>query len=206
MELSSIVEFRTSKRLIDKLEELGFSKTFDEGDIIQKELSAFKAIPIVLEGALKVIRADDNGRELLLFYIHPGETCIMTFFGGIQGDTCKIIVRADEKTLIHFIPIHHVPYLNKEFPEWLSYIFRLYHQRFEELLEVVNAIAFKKMDERLVSALKQKVSITSSNEIVSTHEQLALELGTARTVISRLLKQLEENGKVKLGRNKITVL
>jgi len=206
MELGNITEFKTSQKLVEKLEELGYSKTFEEGDVILQEQAVIKAIPIVTEGAMKVIRTDEDGRELLLYYIRPGESCIMSFLGGIHNDTSKVRAEVEEHTVIHFVPVHQIPYLIKEFPEWLSYIFRLYHQRFEELLEVVNAVAFKKMDERLVEALKRKAELTESNEIVSTHEQLALELGTARTVVSRLLKQLEATGKVKLGRNKITLL
>jgi CRP/FNR family transcriptional regulator len=96
--------------------------------------------------------------------------------------------------------------LIREFPEWLDYIFRLYHQRFEELLEVVNAVAFKKMDERLLLFLEKKAEVSQSNVLSVTHEQLATELGTARAVVSRLLKQLEVEGLVKLGRNKITLV
>ena len=94
----------------------------------------------------------------------------------------------------------------KEYPQWLDYIFRLYHKRFEELLEVINAIAFKKVDERLLTLLRKKAELTNSNQLQITHEQLANELGTARVVISRLLKQLEENGVVQLGRNKIVLV
>jgi CRP/FNR family transcriptional regulator len=94
----------------------------------------------------------------------------------------------------------------KEYPEWLDYIFRLYHKRFEELLEIINAIAFKRVDERLLLLLAKKAELSQTNIISITHEQLANELGTARVVVSRLLKQLEEAGKVQLGRNKITLI
>ena len=94
----------------------------------------------------------------------------------------------------------------KEHPEWLNYIFRTYHKRFEELLETINAIAFKKMDERLLDLIHKKAGLVGSNTIQITHEQLATELGTARAVVSRLLKQIEESGAVRLGRNKITLM
>ena len=104
------------------------------------------------------------------------------------------------------MPIDKVSELIKEYPEWLDYIFRLYHKRFEELLEVVNAVAFQKVDERLFNFIHKKAELNHSKTITITHEQLANELGTARVVVSRLLKQLEENGKLKLGRNKITLV
>lgn len=111
----------------------------------------------------------------------------------------------EEEAEILFLPMDKVSLFIKEYPQWLDYIFRLYHKRFEELLEIVNAIAFKKVDERLVSLLYKKSELAKSNVISITHEQLAGELGTARVVVSRLLKQLEENGVVRLGRNKITL-
>jgi CRP/FNR family transcriptional regulator len=96
--------------------------------------------------------------------------------------------------------------LLKDFPEWLDYIFKLYHKRFEELLEVVNAVAFKKMDERLLNFIQKKCELTNSKVLNITHEQIANELGTARVVISRLLKQMEDENLVVLGRNKVTLI
>jgi len=130
----------------------------------------------------------------------------MSFLGGIHNDTSKVIAIAEEPTEILFIPIDKVNELIREYPEWLDYIFRLYHRRFEELLEVVNAVAFKKMDERLLAFIKKKSEMTNNKVINVTHEQLANELGTVRVVISRLLKQMEEEGLVELGRNKITLV
>lgn len=112
----------------------------------------------------------------------------------------------EEDTEILFLPIDKVSLFIKEYPEWLDYIFRLYHKRFEELLDIINAIAFKKVDERLLNLLQKKSELSNSSTIIITHEQLANELGTARVVVSRLLKQLEEEGKLKLGRNKIQLL
>lgn len=120
----------------------------------------------------------------------------------------KSIVKAEieENAEILFLPLDKVSLFIKEHPEWLDYIFRLYHKRFEELLGIINAIAFKKVDERLLNLLQKKSGLTNSETINTTHEQLANELGTARVVVSRLLKQLEEDGILKLGRNKITLL
>jgi CRP/FNR family transcriptional regulator len=165
-----------------------------------------RAIPIVTNGSIKVMRTDEDGREILLYYIKAGESCIMSFLGGLHQDTSKVNAIAEETTEILFIPIAKVGLLIKEFPEWLDYIFRLYHQRFEELLEVVNAIAFKKLDERLLDLMKKKCEITQTKTLNITHEQLANELGTARVVVSRLMKQMEVEGLVTLGRNKITLV
>lgn len=206
MELNEIIEFKSSPLMLKKLADIGFSKTYAEGETILNENAYIKAIPIVISGSIKVMRADEEGKEILLYYIKPGESCIMSFLGGIHHDTSKVKAIADEETEILFIPIDKVNILIKEFPEWLEYIFRLYHKRFEELLEVVNAIAFKKLDERLLSFIKKKCEMTKSNTLYITHEQLSNELGTARVVVSRLLKQMEDEGLVQLGRNKITLM
>jgi len=206
MELSEIIEFKSSPRIREKLADIGFTKTFSEGEIIVNENAYVRAIPIVTNGSIKVMRTDEDGREILLYYIKAGESCIMSFLGGLHQDTSKVNAIAEETTEILFIPIDKVGLLIKEFPEWLDYIFRLYHQRFEELLEVVNAIAFKKLDERLLDLMKKKCVITQAKTLHITHEQLANELGTARVVVSRLMKQMEVEGLVTLGRNKITLV
>jgi CRP/FNR family transcriptional regulator, anaerobic regulatory protein len=206
MELDNLIEFKSLPEIKEKLKDYGFIKTFAEGDIILNENAFIKAIPIVTRGNIKVMRTDDDGREILLYYIKAGESCIMSFLGGIHNDTSKVKAVAEEPSEILFIPIDKVTLLIKEYPEWLDYIFRLYHKRFEELLEVVNSVAFNKMDERLLNFIKKKCELTKAHTLYITHEQLANELGTARVVVSRLLKQMEENKLVILGRNKIHLI
>lgn len=203
MPLENIFEFKSSPEIKERLGEYGIAKTFHEGDAILNENAYIKAIPIVTSESVKVLRTDDEGREILLYYINAGESCIMSFLGGMHHDTSKVKVVAEEETEILFIPIEKVSFLIKEFPEWLDYIFRLYHKRFEELLEIVNAVAFKNMDERLLGLIKKKAELIKSNTLNVTHEQLAKELRTAMVVVSRLLKQMETNGVVTLERNNI---
>ncbi len=203
MELDKILEFKYTPEINEKLIDYGFTKTFAEGDVILNENAYIKAIPIVMSGSIRVMRTDDDDREILLYYIKAGESCIMSFLGGMHHDTSKVKAIAEEPTEILFVPIDKVNLLIKDYPEWLDYIFRLYHKRFEELLDVVNAIAFKKLDERLLDFIKKKCQINDNNTLVITHEHIANELGTARVVVSRLLKQMEQEGLVTLGRNKI---
>jgi CRP/FNR family transcriptional regulator len=206
METDSLVEFKATPAIRQKLLEFGFSKNFESGEVILNENAYIKAIPIVTNGSIRVMRTEEDGREILLYYIKAGESCIMSFLGGIHHDTSKVKAIAEESTEILFIPIDKVLLLIKEFPEWLDYIFRLYHKRFEELLEVVDAVAFKKMDERLLNYIKKKCELTENKTLYVTHEQLSNDLGTARVVVSRLLKQMEDEMMVKLGRHKITLL
>lgn len=205
-QLEQIAEFKSSPELIEKLYQFSIRKEYKAGSIILNENASIRSIPIVTKGTLKVIRTEEDGREILLYYIKAGESCIMSFLGGMHNETSKVKAEVEEDAEILFLPMDKVSLFIKEYPQWLDYIFRLYHKRFEELLEIVNAIAFKKVDDRLLSLLYKKQQLTGNNVLSITHEQLANELGTARTVVSRLLKQLEDIGKVKLGRNKIILM
>ncbi|KFF00673.1 Crp/Fnr family transcriptional regulator [Chryseobacterium formosense] len=196
-------ELSSSTELTRKLYQNGIRKTYHQGEMILDENASIRSIPIVLKGLLKVMRTEEDGREILLYYIKAGESCIMSFLGGMHHEKSIVKAEVEEEAEVLFLPIEKVSLFIKEYPEWLDYIFRLYHKRFEELLDIINAIAFKKVDERLLDLLYKKSEISRSKTIVITHEQLANELGTARVVVSRLLKQLEDSGKLKLGRNKI---
>ncbi len=205
-ELQQIASFKSSPELIEKLQQYSIFKAYRAGDTILNEKAHIRSIPIVIKGTLKVIRTEEDGREILLYYIKAGESCIMSFLGGLHNETSKVKAEVEEDAEILFLPVDKVSLFIKEYPQWLDYIFRLYHKRFEELLDIINAIAFKKVDERLLNLLTKKAELLQSKTINVTHEQLANELGTARVVVSRLLKQLEENKVVQLGRNKIVLL
>ncbi len=187
------------------LKNYGITKKFKAGDIIVSDRTSIHSIPIVLSGSLKVLQSDDEFREMVMYYLQPGETCVMSFLAALYNDTSKVKAVAEEDSEIVFIQIGKMRELMSKDPKWLNYIFQVYHKRFEELLDVVNAIAFKKMDERLLQFLKKKAEVSGSHDIKITHEQLGQELGTAREVISRLLKQMESEGLVELGRNRITL-
>ena len=204
--MTNISAIKTSPELIEQLRQISVVKTFAPGEMILDENSTIRSIPIVTKGTIRVMRTEEDGREILLYYIKAGESCVMSFLGGLHGEKSKVRVEVEDEAEIIFVPTEKVPQLIKSNPEWLDYIFRLYHRRFEELLEMVNEVTFKKIDERLMSLLNKKSALTGDKLIVVTHEQLANELGTARVVVSRMLKQLEEEGRVKLGRNKIELL
>jgi CRP/FNR family transcriptional regulator len=206
MELQNIQEFKSTPTIIDKLLSTGLEKFFSSGEIIINENAFVNSIPIVKDGCIKVMRTDDDGKEILLYYIKPGDCCIMGFLGSLNDQISRIKATADGDTTVLFVPVTTVAILNREHPEWLDYIFRIYYKCYDNLLEVVNAIAFKKMDERILASVRQKVEMAQNDTIFVTHEQLALELGTARVVVSRLLKQMEDEGFVQLGRNKIKLL
>lgn len=198
--------FSVNADLLAELYDLSIVKNYKTGDIILDENARIRSIPVVTKGSIKVMRTEEDGREILLYYIKAGESCVMSFLGGLHGETSKVKAEVEEDAEILFLPTEKVTALMKTHPEWLEYIFRLYHKRFEELLEMVNEVTFKKVDERLLSLLQKKSELSNSTLIQTTHEQLANELGTARVVVSRILKALEEEKKVALGRNKIRLL
>ncbi|MBN8575478.1 MAG: Crp/Fnr family transcriptional regulator [Cytophagales bacterium] len=192
--------------LQEEVLQFGQLKKFEAGVVILHESSYIKAIPLVRKGSLRVMRTDAAGHELLLYYISAGESCIMSFLGGLHNETSKVKAVVEEDAEILFIPVEKASEWVKKFPEWSDFIFRLYHKRFEELLTAVNAIAFQKLDSRLLQLLKQKSDLYKSKKLSITHQQLADELGTAREAVSRVIKQMENEGLVKLARNKITIL
>jgi len=200
---SSLLVSNSMKR---NLENVAVTKTFHEGDIILDENAYIRYLPIVLSGSIRVMRTDEDGREILLYYIRPGESCIMSFLGGVHHEKSKIKAVAEEEVEMLLIPIDKMNFLLKENADWQDYIFKLYHKRFEELLEVVNQLAFKHIDDRIINYLREKAKLTGSKEIAVTHQQIADEVGTARVVVSRILKQMEVTGQLILGRNKISLV
>lgn len=180
-------------------------KTLPAETVLMQSNSYIRSIPVVLSGSMRVMRQDEAGREILLYYIKPGESCIMSFLAGIHEDTCKVKLVVEEDSEVLMLPIAKASEWIKVYPEWADFIFKLYHNRFEELLEVINAVAFQKLDDRIVTLLKRKANVYGSNEFSITHQQLAEELGTTREVVSRLLKQMEKQELITLSRNKITL-
>jgi CRP/FNR family transcriptional regulator len=193
-------------RFLDAIEKNGEIRTLPANHVLLREGDRIRSIPIVKKGSIKVSRHDEEGREILLYYIRPGESCVMSFLAGSCQGRSSVEATTEEETEIIFVSLSSAGEWIREFPEWSEFIFKLYQQRFEELLGVINAIAFQKMDERLIAYLEKKQELRQNSEINITHEQIAQELGTSRVVVSRLLKQLEQNGKVKLGRNRLRLL
>lgn len=184
----------------------GFLKHFKAGDVIVNMDSYVKIIPVVLSGSLKVMRTDEDGREILLYYLTPGESCIVSILSGMKNETSKVKAIVEEDAEIIIIPVDKAKEWVKKFPDWTDFIFNLYQKRFEELLDIVNALAFQKIDARLLHLIKQKTQLYKSNEIIVTHQQLADELGISREATSRVLKQMEKERLLVLSRNKILLM
>ena len=151
-----------SKEMLDKISDLGSVCSFSKDEIIINDQSYIRSIPIVTKGTIKVMQTDDDYRELFLYHIKPGETCIMSFLGGMHQEKSKIKAVAETPVEVLMIPIENAVKLVSEYPEWVEYIFSIYHKRFEELLNVVNEVTFKKMDERLLQFLQKKAAVNNA--------------------------------------------
>ena len=191
----------------DLLKELSELETvhFSANSTLLRSGSYIKVIPIVLKGKIKVIRKDDSEKEILLYHIEPNESYILSITSSINYKKSKIDAITEKDSDIIIVPAPKVKEWMEKYPGWRKFLMQLYHERLTELLGIVDEVAFKNMDFRLIERLKEKLN-PDNIEIRITHQKLADELGTAREVVSRLLKKLENDGKVKLLRGKIKII
>ena len=176
------------------------------GETILEIGQTVRTMPIILSGTVKVSRIDEDGKELLLYYVNPNESCAMTFTCCMQQYPSEVQAVAEEDVQMLTIPINFMDEWLVKYPTWKSIVMKTIRNRFHEMLNVIDQIAFQKLDERLVYYLKEKSKVTGSTLINLSHEQIASELATTRVVISRLLKALENDKKVLLYRNQIKLL
>ncbi|MFM2251065.1 MAG: hypothetical protein RLZZ358_1992 [Bacteroidota bacterium] len=195
----------TDPKLLDRLLEKGQFLTFESGKTLMEPGQFIKAVPLVLEGSIKIMRMDEDGKELFLYYLEPGETCALSLTCCSASKPSEIKAVIEEKATLLFIPIQVHEQLTDEFKQWKDFVSTTYQHRFQEMLTVLDAVAFKRMDERLMNYIVTKMKQLKTNELHTTHQEVANELGTAREVISRLLKQLEKKKWIELGRNVIYI-
>ena len=163
-------------------------------------------MPLLLSGAIKILREDENGEDLILYYLEKGDTCAMTLSCCMGETKSKIRAIAETDVELIMLPKQNMSDWLSKYKSWQSFILESYHNRVNELLEAVDTIAFLKMDERLFKYLKDRAMITHNDELDTTHKEIAEDLHTSRVVISRLLKKLENEKKITLFRNSIKVL
>ncbi len=165
-----------------------------------------KNMPLIIDGAIKILRQDKEGRELFLYYLQPGETCAMSLTCCLAHERSSIRAIAEEDTQLIMLPVELMDSWMTKYPSWKSFVMHTYSKRFDELLHTIDGIAFNKMDQRLWNYLLDKSTANNSRTIETTHQQIAYELNSTREVISRLLKKLEKDGKIVLGRNRIDLI
>lgn len=195
----------TDTRLLDALATEGKIVEFEPGTLIMEPGQFVKMVPIVLDGAIKVLRMDEDGKELFLYYLQGGETCALSLTCCSASRPSEIKAVAEVKTTILSVPVQLHEQWMDEFKQWKDYVSSTYQHRFQEMLATLDAVAFRRMDERLMRYIVTKMKQFKANEIHTTHQEIANELGTSREVVSRLLKQLEKKRWIELGRNVIYV-
>jgi CRP/FNR family transcriptional regulator, anaerobic regulatory protein len=172
---------------------------------ILREGQYVKVIPLVIEGLVKVFTKYED-KELLLYYIQANESCVMSFTASLKNEPSKVYAITDENCKLLLLPVDKVAQWIGEFPDLNNLFFQQYNLRYSDLLETINQLLFDKMDKRLLDYLKEKVALTKKNPLKISHRQIASELGTAREVISRVMKKLEQEAKVKQLSTTIEIL
>lgn len=192
--------------LLQELEAKAKLVSIKANDSLLETGQLVRMTPLVISGTIKVSRVDEEGRELLLYYVNAGESCAMTFTCCMQQQSSEVRAVAEEDTVLLSIPVAVMDEWLVKYPTWKSFVMKTIRNRFNELLKTIDQIAFQKLDERLIHYLKEKSKATNSSLINLSHEQIAGELASSRVVISRLLKKLENDKKVLLFRNQIKLL
>ena len=176
---------------------------FSEGDILMRTGQNIKSTVLVLNGKIKVYRECEDGGEFLMYYLQPGQACAISMICAIRSESSQIMAKVDEDAELLMIPLKLMDKWMLQHRSWYEFVLGTYRSRFDDILEVVDSIAFRGMDERLEFYLKRNLNATGSKMINISHQEIANELNTSREVISRLLKKMEQLGKVKLNRNQI---
>jgi CRP/FNR family transcriptional regulator len=192
--------------LLETISEVGIIKHFRKDDIIMDIGEELNYIPLLLKGNIKIMREDENGHEILLYVLEHGDTCAMSLICCMKKSKSKIRASADKDSNVILIPAHFMTEWFHNNESWRNFILQSYQIRFNEMLETIDTLAFLKMDERIYKYLMDQVKLNASNTLEITHQKISEDLNTSRVVVSRLLKQLEDEKKIKTGRHKIEVL
>lgn len=192
--------------LVDLIEKEAVQRSFNAGDIIMRTGQYIKSTVLVLEGRIKIYRENQDGGEFLMYYLQPGQACAVSMICAIQSGTSEIMAMAEEDSEVLMIPVHLMDDMMNQYKSWYQFVIQTYRGRFDELLSVVDNIAFRNMDERLEFYIKRYVEKAGRKNLEISHQQIADDLNSSREVISRLLKKMEQRGLVRLHRNMIELV
>lgn len=190
--------------LLDGLLQNSVIKHLEADEPVMQTGQYIRSTILLLSGLLKVYREDDDGNEFLMYYLQPGDACALSMMCSARSETSEVKAKAVEESEVVLVPVHLTEQWLSQYKTWHNFVIASYRQRFEELLQTLDSIAFKALDERLLFYLKRHTEV-SGPEVRLSHQQIANELNSSREVISRLLKKLEQTGAVTLHRNYIEV-
>jgi CRP/FNR family transcriptional regulator len=191
--------------LIEEIAVRGREHTFNAGEEILDIGQSIRNFPLVIKGSLKVMTENEQGQELLLYYLEMGDTCAMTLQCCLNDSKSEIRVVAEDTTDVILVPVRQMEEWIVKYPSWRRFIFNSYHERLSEMLDAIDSLAFQNLEDRLYKYLRDKAMVNGSAEVKTTHREIATELNTARVVISRLIKKLEQQAKIVSDRNCIRV-
>lgn len=194
------------EELLQEIDKIGIVKVVNAGDELIRTGQYLSAMPLLIDGVIKILREDEDGFELMLYYLEKGETCAMTLSCCTGSAVSEIRAIAETDSTLLMIPVEKMEEWLGKYKSWRNFIFDSYHERLMEVMATIDSIAFKKMDERLLEYLRNKSKHYNDSEIKVTHQDIALDLHTSRVVISRLLKQLEKTNRIQLNRNSIKLI
>lgn len=203
----TVMKFKifSDQNLLGEIEKHSRVKNLRKDEVLSNPGDEIVFIPIVMSGCIRIVRQDEEGREVFLYHLYPGQTCAMALTCCQAGKKSLVKAVAEVDSEILMIPVKMMEdwYV---YPEWKAYISNNYSNRFEELMEVIDLIAFSNMDEQVLHYLQERSKALNTRVLEITHQEIADELRTHREAISRLLKTMEKKNLVKLGRNSIEVL
>jgi CRP/FNR family transcriptional regulator len=191
--------------LVSAMKREGVLKDIPAGTEILREGQYVKVIPIVIQGLIKVLTRHDD-KELLLYYIRPKESCIMSFAASLKNEPSRVFASTEEDTRALLLPVDKVSKWTAQFPDINNLFFQQYNLRYADLLDTIHHVLFDKLDKRLYDYLVEKVALTRQNPLKMSHREIANELATAREVISRTMKKLESENLIKQHSNSIELL
>jgi len=192
--------------LLEEIAQNGIIKQFNTGEIIMRAGQYIKSTVLILDGIVKIFRQDNEGAEFLMYYLEPGEACAISIICASKAETSEISAVAQEDTTVLMIPIGFMDVWMSKYKSWYYFVLETYRNRFDELLLVIDNVAFRNMDDRLHFYLKRFAAANNANIITLSHQQIADELNSSREVISRLLKKMEQRGMLRLQRNFIELV
>lgn len=193
-------------RLIEEIEKVGTIKKLEAGEELMRPGTFIRSIPIILSGSLRIMRQDEKGNETFLYFLTKGDTCAMSLTCCSANRPSNVRAVAEDPTEMMLVPVEKLDAWMSLFPSWKTFVFQAYQKRFEDMLEAVDSLAFRKMDERVWRLLKKKAALQEKRYVYATHQDIADELNTSREVVTRLLKKLEGMNKIKTHRNRIELM
>ena len=192
-------------QLLTEIDRIGRYKTISEGNTMMDINDTIGFMPLVLDGAFRVMNEDENGNEFLLYYLEVGDSCSMTMTCCLGDKKSKIRAVTEKETEICMIPIQMMEEWLIKYKTWRKFVFDSYDIRLNEMLDAINTVVFHNMEERLYKYLKDRAMVMGTNDLEITHHQIANDLNTSRVVISRLIKKLQLTGQITSNRNKISL-